>query len=155
MIRIKLPCVCLIFYYPLFQLICACCPKIHIPSCDGHLHLLYTITKCVLARPGNARLSVIKLVLFSVLHNYIRLLYWPCVCNLDVTFFRASGGASCVSMWGWFSFIGSSALLLLSHTQRTELSCSLESLYKELNLTKFTLFPELSQLARHIRVRGL
>lgn len=143
-----------LFISPLFV------ETIHISSSDRELVCL-------------GRVSVITLVLWSALHNSIRLLYWPCVCNLFETFFfppdfffllllsfplvpREERRARASACGGGSDFIGSGrARSPPSHAAQLRSARLHEPLYKELNLPNFTLFPERSQLARRGGVRGL
>lgn len=66
------------------------------------------------------RFSVIRLVLFNVLHNYLRLLYCPCVCHSSTTFSNSDVGWSEERLRQTSEegphFIGSSALRCLSQS---------------------------------------
>lgn len=119
----------------------------------------------LLLRLGLRHFSVIRLALFSLLRKYLWLLYCLCVCNVLATFFlffssslARSGGLVCEALRhqpGWGEDLYRLLCNALPFTQRTELRCLQEPLYKALNLPNFTLFPELSQLARQLRVGGL
>lgn len=88
--------------------------KRNVSCCCGCLKMEHIIT---MIRLGH--FSVVRLVLFSILHNYLLLLYCPCVCHWSITFspylLWVGLMSVCVSRWRRSAFIGSTPLPCLSH----------------------------------------